>query len=123
MSYFLTTTAHGTTGTKTITVGFQPVGFRITVCGLWDGSDDIAHRSIGFTNGTQQYCTATCEGMATTTLNNRIVSHWEPNGSGFSEVLAISLPTSPDQVLNATTIKYKVLTATADYNLLIEAWN
>lgn len=119
MAYFSGTIAHGSTGTKTIPVGFQPIGVRITVGQRFNTADNFTHQSVGISDGVDTNCTSIFQDTTggKTVSSNRLASHFERVGGTITEVLAIDFHS-----FTATSVKYTVVTANASYNLLIEAW-
>ena len=119
MSYFCGITAHGSTGTKAVTVGFQPTGMRITVAQKFGVTDNYAHQSVGVSSGTTTSCTSLFQDTAggLTINSGKIVSHYERVGGNITEVIAANFHS-----FTATQVKYTITTANVNYNLLIEAW-
>jgi len=120
MAYFVGTIAHGSTGTKTVSVGFQPLGMRITVGQKFGTAQNFAHSSIGVSDGVDQYCTSIYQdttGGLTKSVDDKLISHYDRVGGTLTEVLAGTINS-----FTATQVKYNITTANANYNLLIEAW-
>lgn len=118
MNYFIGTISHGSTGIKTVTVGFQPKSLRITVGSQFGNVDTIEHKSEGFTDGTAQYYHSIFSdgtGRQTISGNDRIVSHFDRVGGVLTEVLRANISS-----FNATQVKYNIITANANYQLFIE---
>lgn len=119
MAYFSGTVAHGTTGTKTIPVGFQPVGMRITVGQRHNTVDNFAHQSIGISDGTSTNCTSIFQDNSggLTVSSTKLISQYERVSGTIAEVLAANFHS-----FTISSVKYTITTANANYNLLIEAW-
>jgi hypothetical protein len=120
MAYFTGTIAHGTTGTKTITVGFQPMGMRITVGASFGTGDNYSHRSTGVADGSWQYVDSFFQdstGGKTVSTDTKLVSHYERVGGVITEVLSATFNS-----FTATQVKYNITKATPAYNLLVEVW-
>lgn len=120
MAYFLGSTSHNTTGVKTITVGFQPIGVRITT-GPNGGSESAAHQSVGVTDGTNSVCDSLFQDATrgkSDRFSDRLVSVWEWNGAAFTEVCKATFDS-----FTATQLKYNVTTANVNYQFKIEAWS
>lgn len=121
MSYFTGTIAHSTTGIKIIPIGFQPAGMRITV-GQKVGVNDITnHKSVGITDGMNQFFDSNYSdgsGHQTKSDSTKLVSHYERVNGSLNEVLAVTFNS-----FTATAVKYNVTIANANYNLLIEVWS
>lgn len=121
MSYFTGTAAHSTTGVKTVSVGFQPVGMRITVGQKVGTAQGFAHKSVGIADGTNQFYDAFFEdttGGKTVSGSTKLVSHWERVTGTITEILTVTFDS-----FTATEVKYNVTLANVNYNLLIEAWS
>lgn len=120
MPYFCGTIAHGSTGTKTISVGFQPVALKITVAQRYQANQGFTHMSMGSSNGVKQHCDSIFQdtsGGLTLSSDMKLISHYERVGETITEVLA-------GTVHSFTTgqVKYNITTANANYNLFIEIW-
>lgn len=121
MSYFCTTTAHSTTGVKTITCGFQPTGMRITAGHEFGVSETCAHQSTGVSDGVDQFFNTFYQdttGGKTEDGDTKIVSLYDRVSGNITEVVAASFDS-----FTATQGKYNVTTADVDYNLMVELWN
>lgn len=119
MSYFTGTIAHGTTGVKTIAVGFQPLAARITV-GAKSGSSAVNQRSEGNTDGTQQFFLSNYSDSTSDQSkegSDRLVSQYERVSGTLTEKVRVNLDS-----FTATQLKYNVVTADANYTLHIEVW-
>lgn len=120
MAYKTGTASYGSTGTKTITVGFQPVGLRITTGAAFGGPDGYFHYSTGRTDGTVQTCNW---GFVDNSLrdsdnsSSKLVSVRENSGGSLVEVVNVSFNS-----FTATQFKINVNTADANYQLFWEAW-
>lgn len=120
MSYFMTTVSHATTGVKSVTPGFQPIGARITVSSAGT-SQAVGHFSQGITDGTHQCFNSTfsdVNGSSSWQGITKMVSHYERVSGTLTEVLAISFDS-----FNATQFKYNVGTANVNYSITVEAWS
>lgn len=121
MSYFVGTSAHATTGVKTVTVGFQPTGMRITVGQLDGATDTKTEYCVGFTDGTTSYYTTTFRD-STSAKTESDITHltrvFKRSGGVLVDAIVINLDS-----FTATQVKYNVTTADVNYTLAIEAWN
>lgn len=120
MNYFNGTTAYGSTGIKTIAVGFQPVFARAVVFKNSSGSQTYLHLSQGSGNSTFQHVDTVFHdstGAKTDGANGKIVSHLERVSGTITEVLAVSIDS-----FTATEIKLNVTTANAGYSIYLEVW-
>lgn len=119
MAYFVATTAYSTAGVKTIPVGFQPVGMRITVAQRYNTNDNFAHQSVGISNGTKTYCTSIFQDTSggVTVSSAKLISHYERMGGTIMEVLAANFDS-----FTASQVKFNITTPNVSYNLLIEVW-
>lgn len=120
MSYFCGTISHGSTGVKTVAVGFTPVGMRITV-GANGASQAVSHRSVGFTNGTNvDFNSEYSDGSGSSSWQGtgKLVSHYERVAGTLTEKVAATFDS-----FTATQVKYNVTTADAAYTFAIEAWS
>lgn len=119
MAYFAATVSYNVPGVKTLTVGFQPMGARITV-GARNGSNTYAHKSVGITDGTNQFCDTFYQDATrgkTERFNDRLVSHIEWNGSAWVEKVRVNFDS-----FTPTQFKYNVVTPDVNYQFLIEVW-
>lgn len=118
MSYFMGTTSYGTTGVKTITCGFQPVGAKITI-GAVTGGDTNAQMSVGVTDGTNSVCDSwyqdATRGKQTRTTELAHVYDW--NGTVFTDDVVISFDS-----FTATQFKFNITTVDVNRQLFIEVW-
>lgn len=124
-SFLAATTSFGTTGVKTIDVGFQPIGMRITVCQKFNTSQTFSHWSYGVVGSYEaellQFCHSTFQdttGGQSKTYSDRIVSHWERVAGTLTEKVAATFDS-----FTTTELKINVTTADANYQFLIEAWD
>lgn len=121
MSYFVGSITHSTTGVKSVTVGFQPVGMRITV-GQKDGSTDTTARdAYGVTDGTTSlYRSLFRDGTGGQTVsgNGKLISVLDRVSGTVTEVIKVTFDS-----FTATQVKYNVVTANVNYTLNIEAWD
>jgi len=128
MSYFNCTAAYGSTGVKTITVGFQPTNISVTVSQRWDGPQTYEHFSIGkggivnvagtptmrqhvdslFSDGT---------GKQTYSSDSKVVSFYDRVSGTLTEVFSVSIDS-----FTSTQLKLNVATANPDYNMFIEVF-
>lgn len=124
MSYYNTTATHTTTGVKTISPGFTPKGYRITVSAK--GGESYSHMSIGqvddsgyatyhswyqdTTNGSTQKGASGSSG--------KVVSILERVSGTISEVGAAT-----HDSFTSTAIKYNVTTANSSYQYNVEVWD
>lgn len=124
MSYFVTSSAYGTTGVKTITCGFQPTHIRITVGQKVATSQAFTHFSYGIAwddSGPQMeyhsFFQDTTSGKtdSDTTFLWRV---WERQTGTITEVAAGTFDS-----FTATAGKINVTNSNANYNLIIELWN
>lgn len=118
MAYRNTTVAYSSAGSKTVNLGFQPTGMRITV----DGANGTAH-SVGTYDGTNQICdwwSNDCTDYDGSSLNltDRIVSYRPFSGGVATEIIKVNTP-----AFTATGCTFNVATASSSANLKIELWN
>jgi hypothetical protein len=118
MSYFMGTVSYGTTGVKTITVGFQPVAAHITV-GKKNAASMPAQLSIGVTNGTTTRCNSLYADTSGSQSNEnaQLVSVLERVSGTISETAAATFDS-----FTATQFKFNVTTANSGYQYMIEVW-
>lgn len=120
MAYYATTISHGSTGTKTVTPGFQPQRAKITVGSQFGSTDSVTHMSSGWTDGTNQFyhsLFADGTGRQTISGSNKLVSHFERVSGSITSVLDATFNS-----FTATQFKYNVNTANANYQLYVEVW-
>lgn len=114
MAYKTSSTAYGSTGSKTLTCGFQPTAARFFVGGVV-GGDNVMHFSRGSADGTRQNCDwQFADGTFFTgdTTNSKIISHWENVGGTLTEVFSATFT-----AFTATGCTINVSIADASYNL------
>lgn len=119
MAYSLTTGSHGSTGVKTVTVGFQPYRAKITVSAVV-GGDTNAQESVGTTDGTLEICNAWYQDATRGKQNrftNRMVNVYDWNGAAFVDKVVATFDS-----FTATEFKYNVTTADSNYQFMIEVW-
>lgn len=120
MAYKKSNTAYGSTGVKTITVGFQPIGYRLTVHPPTTGNGKIV-RCIGGSDGTVQ-TSSFVYGDGTTFdsggSTSKVTSLYDDLGAGLVEAVAIT-----HNSFTATQFKINVNTANANYDIDYEAWS
>src|SRR5882724_11972352 len=107
MGYFMGTVSHGTTGVKTITVGFQPTRARITV--TKGPNSTLAHQSVGKWDGTNQI-TDTISTDGTSAYNDRFTDRMV-SLYNFSAGSPNLLTRANHDSVTATEYKYNVITA------------
>lgn len=122
MSYFRGTTTFDSTGLRTVNVGFQPVGYKIT-CGQMFGINDTqyAHVFQGGSDGTRQHCIGFLQdstGRQTFTESGKVISQRERSGGAITEVLRAN-----HDSMQATGPRVNVITANVNYQVVVEAWN
>lgn len=120
MQYFRTTISHGSTGTKSINVGFPPVAARITIGSKYNNTDLVNHLSIGNTNGT----TSSYHSTFSDTSSHQTISGTGKLGRHFARISGLVT-----EVINLDTpsfvgnqFQYNVAIADASYQLHVEAW-
>lgn len=118
MAYTLETTNHGTTGVKTMTVGYQPLKARITVRPQPGATGTIRKASNGVTDGTLQYTDS--DTVETTRIfqrrfTDRMASVWEYTGGAWTEVFRINFDS-----FTATEFKYNVIIANLGMQVMRE---
>lgn len=120
MSYFRGLTTLSSTGLRTITVGFQPIGYRITYS-MKFGGDTIDHVSVGGSDGTRQHVVghyADSTGRQTYIDSAKVVSHKERSGGVLVEVVSAT-----HSAMTATGPQVNVTIANTSYQALVEAWD
>lgn len=118
MNYLLGTISHSTTGIKTITCGFQPLGARITA-GPINGGSTVTRQSLGVTDGTTQVCDAFYQSDLRGKQNRltEMVHVYDWNGTAFIDKVVATFSS-----FTATEFKYNVTTADVNYQFQIEVW-
>lgn len=119
MSAFVTSTAHGTTGVKTITCGFQPTMLRLKVGAKYGVTDTTYHYSEGSTDGTDEiyntsYMDKTAGGGSKEGFG-QLIKHYELVNGTWTKVLEIAFDS-----FTSTQAKYNVTQANANYTIGIE---
>jgi hypothetical protein len=121
MLYYNTSITPSTTGIKTISCGFQPVGMRITVSAK-NGSDTVSHMSIGQVDNTgYQTCNTTytdTTGGQTTKYTDRMASVLERVSGTITEVSRANFDS-----FTATQAKFNcTVSAGTAYQYHVEVW-
>lgn len=126
--YFLETISHNSTGVKTRAVTdnstgtpFTPTHYKITV-GPKNGGTTFDSHSVGICDGTNQLCDSSYVDPTKVDVparfTDRVAYIREWSGAIFTD----KVKAAHDSII-ANGIKYNVLTADVNYQLLIEAWN
>jgi hypothetical protein len=124
MAYKRTTISFGTTGVKSVSSPFVPVGCRITLGSKVNATDPCNHLSIGNSNGTtQSYHSTFSDGTSHQTKSgtNKIVSHYERVAGVLTEKVVARIDTVAAP-WSATDIQFVVDTADANYQFHVEIW-
>lgn len=126
MNYFVTAVTHITTGTKTITCGFQPKGLRITASQRSTNLDNLVRQSVGMSDGTNQVCSSQfydgSSGGGPLRYIDRIASVRNRVSGTVTEVHAAHVDQSV-AAWTATEVKYIVDTAdSSGYQYQVEVW-
>lgn len=122
--YFVATSSYNSVGTKTINVGFQPAGIRITVGQKTSTSQTFIHLSDGVSDGTTQRVDSVYQdasGSQTIRSNSKIVSHYERVSGTLTEKVAAHIDTSTAP-WTSTDVAFIVDTADVGYQFRIEVW-
>ncbi len=121
MSYFRGLTTFGSVGLRTVTVGFQPIAYRITVGQRFGVTDQDDHVFVGGSDGTRQHVVGSFEdntGRQTFTETGKVITQKERIGGVITEVLSAS-----HDSMAATGPRVNVTKATANYQVIVEAWS
>lgn len=120
MNYFRGLTTFDTPGLRTINVGFQPIGYKITCAQKFGVTDTIDHVFIGGSDGTRQHVAGhfhDSTGRQTFTETSKVITQKERTGGLITEVLRANhdsmQPTGP---------RVNVITPTLNYQVVVEAW-
>lgn len=119
-TYRINRISFGTTGTKTFNVGFQVAGYRITLSKTFTGPDSYAHKSVGGSNGTAQYCSAIAQSNIqgiTQDFNDRVVNHYQVTSSISTVVIANHNSITP------TSFLVDVTQANSNFQWTVEYWD
>jgi hypothetical protein len=102
-------------------VGFQPIGYRISVGQKFGITDTVDHVSVGGSDGIRQHVISHLNNgtvRRTFTLSGKVVSHYEVIGGNPTEILSAShdsmQPTGP---------RVNVTIPNTSYQIVLEAWN
>lgn len=121
MTYFRATTTLSSSGLRTLTVGFQPIGYRISTGGKFGVTDTVDHVSVGGSDGTRQHVISHLNNgtiRRTFTISGKVVSHYEVISGVATEILSAShdsmQPTGP---------RINVTIPNSSYQVIVEAWN
>lgn len=118
MNYYSATVAHGSSGVKEITLGWQPIGMEICGGPAYTGDDGITRSSDGSTDFTRQGCKYQFrddEGAEGADFTDRILSIRDRDGNGdVVEVVRVNMaaPTS-------TKGRYEVITPNSNFNFRV----
>jgi len=122
-NYYNTTGSFGSTGIKTTTCGFQPIGIRVTISSK--GGETYTHFSQGQADNSGY---TTCHAFIQDTTggktvkfagnNGQIASVWERVSGTLTEVFAATFDS-----FTATAGKINVTTANSNYQCNIELWD
>lgn len=118
MSYFAGTATYGT-GSKSVNVGFTPAWFRITVGPRVSTTEVSPRTSLGWTDGTNQWCHSTFSdstGREQIAYSDRIVSQRERVSGTITEVLRANFVS-----FSGTTVNFDVITSPGTYRFYLEA--
>lgn len=120
MSYFRGLVTFGSAGLVTLNVGFQPVGYKLTVGQLFGTTDTTDHVFVGGSDGTRQHAIGHFDdinGRQTFTEAGKVISQRQRIGGVITEVLRANhdsmQPTGP---------RVNVITPNTSYQVLVEAW-
>jgi hypothetical protein len=118
MSYVNGQITLGATGTKNVTIGFQPTWVRFVVSAKGTG-DTAAHMSVGVGSTSNQSCDsffADTTGAKSVQSTSKVVSHYERVSGSITEKLAASFTGT-----SATGFSLNVTAADTGYTVDIEA--
>lgn len=121
MAYYTTRAAYGTTGVKTITCGFQPVGMRITACSKNGTATTTLQKCVGTADGTRQNYISTfvnANFKQTKDSNDKMIRHYEDVAGVLTEVI-----TGTFDSFTATEGKFNLSLTSNLYALQIELWD
>ncbi len=121
MAYYTTRASYGTTGVKTITCGFQPVGMRISVGAKNGTAASTLQKCVGTADGTRQNYISEFVNVnfkQTKDSNDKIIRHFEDVAGTLTEVI-----TGTWDSFTATEGKFNLSTTTNTYSLTIELWD
>lgn len=121
MSYFRGLTTFDSTGLRTVNVGIQPIGYRITCAQKFGITDTLDHVFIGGSDGTRQHVQGHFHdpsGRQTFTESGKVITQKERIGGVITEVLAAS-----HDSMAATGPRVNITTANANYQVVVEAWD
>lgn len=121
MSYYTTRASYGTTGTKTITCGFQPVGMRISVGAKNGTATSAVQKCVGTADGTRQnYISEFINDnfKQTKDSNDKMIRHYEDVSGVLTEVV-----TGTFDSFTATQGKFNLSITSNTYALTIELWD
>lgn len=121
MAYKCSTTTFGSTGVKTLTLGFQPIGFRVTIGSGFGASSNYIQYSVGWGDGTNQFNHTIYDDNTTQyqdTSSSKVISLFDDLGAGPVEVLQATFNS-----FTATQLKLTCNTANAAYQVFYEAWS
>lgn len=120
MNYKHTRVTYGTTGIKTITCGFQPLGYRVTVTPASGASSTYMRQSVGVCDTTNQTCdqiTQSHDRGRQERFTNRVADIRDWNGASWVQ----KVQTDHDSV-TATELKLNAVVADSAYQHSIEIW-
>lgn len=120
--YYQTTVSHGTTGVKTRTVGFQPLGAMIIAVPAPGTTMTEKQFSQGYTNGTVHTCDSEYVDASRTRqqrYTDRLTSiyKWNSGTATYDHKLHVEFDS-----FTATEFKYNVVIGDSAYQLLVVVW-
>lgn len=124
MNYYQSTFSYGSTGTKSITVGFQPLCLVITLSARFGTTDAVIHKSTGNSNGTSQHFHSEygdSTGFQMINGTNKIVSQYERVASVLTEKVAAHIDNAT-AAWTTTQVKFIVDTADSNYQFFVQVW-
>lgn len=119
--YYRALTTLDSAGLRTINVGFQPLGYKITVAQKFGITDTNDHVFVGGSDGTRQHTAGHFEdatGRQTFTESGKVITQKERVGGVISEVLK-----AVHDSMQATGPRIDVIIPNVNYQVILEAWD
>lgn len=118
---FAGTTTFGTTGIKSLNLGFKPALVQLRVCAKYNTPQTFSHLSLGESDSYSQQVTSTYQDTTGGYSKNdltKVVSHYERVGGVITEVLSAEFHS-----FTASGVKINVLIGNPNYQVILTAWS
>lgn len=125
MSYYVGNGSYGSTGSKTLSsIGFTPVGCRITIGAKGSSEASVMHLSAGFADGVGQYVESTYADSSTWSSkfsSSKCVSHWAKVSGTLTEVISATFTSF--SASNGGSATFNFTAVDVNYDIIFEFWS